>query len=112
MAKKIAVFGDSESIKGFSAVGFDIYSYDNADDAGAYFRRIADSDQYAVIFITEEAFAMTEKEQKRYRERLTPSVIPIPGVKNNTGEGAARLSAFVEKAIGSDIIFNNQGMKE
>ena len=92
MAKNIAVIGDSESIKGFAAIGMDIYPC---------------GDNYAVIFITEEMFGLVEKERKKYEERLIPAVIPIPGVKGNTGIGIKRLSSFVEKAVGSDIIFND-----
>ena len=107
MAKNIAVIGDSESIKGFAAIGMDIYPCDDNENAPHLFRKIADGDSYAVIFITEEMFGLVEKERKRYEERLIPAVIPIPGVKGNTGIGIKRLSSFVEKAVGSDIIFND-----
>ena len=105
MAKDIAVIGDSESIKGFGAVGLDIYPCEANEEAAQLFRKIADSDRYAVIFLTEELFAITEKERKRYEDKQTPAVIPIPGVKGNTGIGSKRLSSFVEQAVGSDILF-------
>ena len=107
MAKNLAVIGDSESIKGFSAIGLDIFPCESYDDAPHLFRRIADSDNYAVIYLTEEIYNCVEKERLRYEERLTPAVIPIPGVKGSLSTGRARLSSFVEKAVGSDIIFNN-----
>ncbi len=107
MAKNIAVIGDSESIKGFSAIGLDIYPCDDSENAPQLFHRIAEGDNYSVIFITEEIFELVEKERRRYEERLTPAVIPIPGVKGNSGIGIKRLSSFVEQAVGSDIIFNN-----
>ena len=93
MAKNIAVIGDSESIKGFAAIGMDIYPCDDNENAPHLFRKIADGDNYAVIFITEEMFGLVEKERKRY--------------EGNTGIGIKRLSSFVEKAVGSDIIFND-----
>ena len=107
MAKNIAVIGDSESIKGFSAIGLDIYVSDDAEHAAKILRNIADTDSYAVIYITEEFFIASAKERSRYEGRLTPAVIPIPGVKGNDNTGLKRLSSFVEKAVGSDIIFNN-----
>ena len=64
MAKNIAVIGDSESIKGFGAVGLDIYPCEANEEAAQLFRKIADTDTYAVIFLTEEIFAITEKERK------------------------------------------------
>lgn len=107
MAKNIAVIGDSESIKGFGAIGLDIFPCDDPEEAAQLTRRIADSDSYAVIYMTEELFVLVEKERRRYEERLTPAFIPLPGVKGNTGIGTKRLSAFVEQAVGSDILFNN-----
>lgn len=107
MAKNIAVIGDSESIKGFCAIGLDIFPCDSSADASHLFKRIADSDNYAIIFLTEELFELTEKERSRYEEKLTPAVLPIPSVKSNLSIGTKRLSSFVEKAVGSDIIFND-----
>lgn len=107
MAKNIAVIGDSESIKGFGAVGLDIFPCDNTEEASKLLRKLGDSDNYAVIFLTEEVFDLTQKERSRYSERISPAVIPIPGVKGNSGSGIKRLSSFVEKAVGSDIIFND-----
>ena len=54
MAKNLAVIGDSESIKGFSAVGLDIFPCDDSEGAGQLIRRLADSDSYAIIYLTEE----------------------------------------------------------
>ena len=105
MAKNIAVIGDSESIKGFGAIGLDIYPCDDLENAAHLLRNIADSDNYAVIYMTEELFGLVEKERNRYESRLTPAIIPLPGVKGNTGIGSKRLSAFVEQAAGSDILF-------
>lgn len=107
MAESIAVIGDSESIKGFCAIGLDVFPCESLDESVRIFKKLADGDSYAVIYITEELFGLLEKERARYESRLTPAVVPIPGVKGNTGIGTKRLSLFVEKAVGSDIIFNN-----
>ncbi len=107
MAKNIAVIGDGESIKGFSAVGLDIFPCDDPAEAAKLLRRIADSDNYAVIYLTELVYNSAEKERGRYEDRMTPAIIPIPGVTGNSQTGRRRLSGFVEKAVGSDIIFNN-----
>ncbi len=107
MAKNIAVLGDSESIKGFSAIGLDIFPCDTYDDASRILRNLADSDEYSIIYVTEEFFNNIEKERSRYEGQITPAIIPIPGVKGNENTGTKRLSSFVEKAVGSDIIFNN-----
>lgn len=107
MVNRIAVIGDGESIKGFSAVGLDIFRCEEVAEANAILKKIADTNQYSIIYMTEEMFDASEKERRRFEEKLTPAVIPLPGVKGNSGSGKNRLSAFVEKAVGSDIIFNN-----
>ena len=65
MAKNIAVIGDAETIKGFSAIGLDIFPCDDNEQAAHLLRNIADGDNYAIIY------------------------------------------SFVERAVGSDIIFND-----
>lgn len=107
MAKNIAVLGDSESIKGFSAIGLDIFPCESFENASKILRNIAESDEYSIIYITEEYYKNTTKDRVKYEERITPAIIPIPGVKGNYNAGTKRLSSFVEKAVGSDIIFNN-----
>lgn len=103
---RIAVFGDSESIKGFSAVGFDIFPFDDIETAAKQFRSVASGGDYAVIFVAEDMFSALEREIHRTEQNMLPAVVPIPGV-HRTGVGVARLKSFVEQAVGSDIIFNN-----
>ena len=60
---------------------------------------------YAVIYVTESCYAQLGHELEKYKGVLKPAVLPIPGVYGNTGLGIARVKGFVEKAVGSDIIF-------
>lgn len=106
MNNKIAIMGDSESIKGFAAVGFDLFELEQSEDAEKILRRVAESGEYGIIYITEEFYATLTKECRRYSERMTPAIIPLPGIKGNTDLGKTRLKSFVEKAVGSDIMFN------
>ncbi len=107
MDKRMAVIGDSGSIKGFAAIGLDIFECDDLAEASTTLRRVADGGEYGAIFLTEELFSQLEKDRKRYSEKLIPAIIPILGVKGNNGIGQARLRSFVEKAVGSDIMFND-----
>ena len=52
MAKNIAVIGDAETIKGFSAIGLDIFPCDDNEQAAHLLRNIADGDNYAIIYLT------------------------------------------------------------
>ena len=106
MADKIAVIGDRESIKGFAAIGFDILEC-TPENAGAILKATAETDEYSIIYMTEQSFCAAEKECKKYEGRKLPAIIPIPAVSGNNGIGRERLSKFVERAVGSDIIFKN-----
>ena len=103
---RAAVLGDTESIKGFAAVGLDIYPCEDATQAASLFRQLA-AGEYGVIFVTEEWAQKLDKEIREISGQMLPSVIPIPGVKGNNGIGVRRLKESVERAVGSDIIFNN-----
>ena len=82
-------------------------SCDDNEQAAHLLRNIADGDNYAIIYLTEEVYNSVEKDRARYEERLTPAIIPIPGVRGSLNTGRSRLSSFVERAVGSDIIFND-----
>lgn len=107
MAKSIAIIGDSESVKGFGAVGMDMFICDDPPSSPQLLKQITENDYYAIIYMTEEVFEASAKERERLAERPTPAIIPIPGVRGNTGIGVRRLSRFVEQAVGSDILFKN-----
>lgn len=107
MADKIAIIGDRESIKGFAAIGFDIIECNSGEKASSVLRATAETGEYSIIFMTEQMFSFAEKECKKYEEKQLPAIIPVPGIKGNSGVGKKRLSAFVERAVGSDILFNN-----
>lgn len=98
--------GDSESIKGFAAVGFDLFELTDGEAAEKLLRTVAEGGEYGIIYITEEYYALLTKECRRYSERLTPAIVPILGIKGNSDLGKTRLKGFVEKAVGSDIMFN------
>ena len=106
MSNRIAVFGDKESIYGFAALGLDTYYYDPAADNVAVFRKLCQSQNYSIIYITEAAAADLDKEIEKYRSEPSPAIILIPGVSGNTGEGLTAVRLSVEKAVGSDI-FND-----
>lgn len=107
MAKSIAIIGDGESIKGFGAVGMELFVCDDPAAAPQLLKQLTDEDYYAIIYMTEEIFEASAREREKFAERATPAIIPLPGVRGNTGIGQRRLSSFVEQAVGSDILFKN-----
>lgn len=103
---KVAVLGDRDSIYGFAALGLDTYPVTSREEAAKLLKVLANS-QYAVIYITEALQAELETELDQYITEYLPAIIPIPGVSGNTGKGMRNVKKSVERAVGSDIIFNN-----
>ena len=99
---KLGVIGDKDSIYGFSSVGLQVFFADTPAEGTEILRQIAE--EYAVIFITEKLASGMAGELLRYKDSTFPAVIPIPGVTGNTGIGMKNVSAFVEQAVGSDIL--------
>lgn len=103
---KVAVIGDRDSIYGFAALGLDTYPVSEKEEAAKTLKSLAEN-EYAVIYITESLQAELEAEIDRYITDYLPAIIPIPGVSGNTGKGIRNVKKSVERAVGSDIIFNN-----
>ena len=104
---KIGVIGDYDSICGFAALGLDIYPADSLDEARELLARLA-SAEYGIIYITEQYVSKLEDVMNKYREQQTPAIVPIPGVRGTNGFGTACVKRYVEQAVGSDIIFNDE----
>ncbi len=103
---KVAVIGDKDSVYGFSSLGLDVYYANSAKEAAPVFKELAEG-QCAVIYITEQLAEGLSAEIEKYSYLPTPAVILIPGLKGNTGLGITNVKKSVEKAVGSDIIFND-----
>ncbi len=103
---KIAVMGDRDSIYGFATLGVDVYFADSTKEAITVFKELTDG-RYAVIYITEYLADRLSSEIEKLSFQLSPAIILIPGVKGNTGQGINQVKKSVEKAVGSDMIFND-----
>ena len=103
----IGVIGDYDSICGFSSVGFTIFPVESADQARKELKTLANSG-YGIIYITEPLMEELKEDCARYDEQATPCIIPIPAFTGSTGFGESRLKHYVEQAVGSDIIFNEE----
>ena len=101
---KIGVIGDRESVLGFSALGLSVFPAESTAQVEETVRRLAEED-YAVIYMTENAaencFALIDS----YKSRRTPAIILIPGKGGTLGIGMQNVKKSVEKAVGADILF-------
>ncbi|MDO4621934.1 MAG: V-type ATP synthase subunit F [Eubacteriales bacterium] len=102
---KIAVLGDYDSIYGFAALGLDTFPVTETVESAKTLHRLA-AGEYAVIYITEELAARIQSEIEKYKDRMLPAIIQIPGSFGNTGKGVEGVKKSVEQAVGSDILFS------
>ena len=75
---KIAVMGDYDSIYGFSAIGLTTFPVSDTAEAAKTLHQIADSG-YGIIYITEELADRIRRDIDKYRDKMMPSIILIPG---------------------------------
>ena len=100
---KIAVIGDKDSILAFKAIGIEVFTAIDKDDASKLVNKLAKED-YGVIFITEAMAQLAKETIDKYRESMTPAIILIPSNKGSMGIGLADINRSVEKAVGANIL--------
>ena len=103
----IAIMGDYDSIYGFKALGVKVCPVTDPLEAEQMLKKLAE-EKTAVVYITEALASRIPEARALYDESMLPAVIPLPGISGNTGIGLARVRKCVEKAVGSDIIFNEK----
>lgn len=104
--KKIAVIGNSDSVRGFRAIGLDVFEIDEVEQAQKTIKHLAEND-FAIIYITERLFSLCSEVIRKYDDKKQVAIIPIPGTYGNTGIGLQNVSRSVERAVGSDILSNS-----
>ncbi len=100
---KVAVVGDKDSILAFKALGIDVFSVLDKDEA----RRTVDgisAKGYGVIFITEQIASLIPETIERYNDQVIPSIILIPSNQGTLNIGMERINKNVEKAVGTNIL--------
>ena len=100
---KVAVVGDKDSILAFKALGVDVFTVYDKEEA----RKIVDTiarNNYGIIFITEQIASLIPDTIERYDKEIIPAVILIPSNQGTLNIGMNRINASVEKAVGSNIL--------
>jgi len=105
---KIGLIGDRDTIMGFRALGLDTYEVITREDTIEAMNQVMNND-YALIFMTERIFALIPDLLREYRDRSLPVINIIPDNRGNLGLGMKRLRSMVEKAVGADILFKEEG---
>ena len=106
---KIGIVGERGSVLGFMALGFAVREVSDAEDAAKTLHRLVKSGEYAVIYLTEDYAAQLEDRLAQYKDLPLPAVISIPGAAGSTGYGMNLIRSAVERAVGADILFGENG---
>lgn len=101
---RIGIIGDRESVLGFKAVGLEVFTCDQADEARKILRKIGKED-FAIIYVTEVLAEKISEEIDKYKDERIPAIIAIPGKEGPSGSGMRNVSKAVERAVGADILF-------
>jgi len=102
---KIGIIGDRDSVLGFMALGYAVHEAQNAHDAAQKLHSLVKTEEYAVIFVTEELAMKMEDDIAKYKDAPLPAITVIPGSRGGTGYGMANIKSAVERAVGADILF-------
>ena len=106
MADKIGVIGEKDSIGCFRLLGLDVFEEETPKGVAHAINRMA-KDNYAVIFITEQAAVLAAETIEKYKSLPYPAVIPIPSGTGSLGVGLAGIRKNVEKAIGTELFLDD-----
>ena len=102
---KIGIIGDRDSVLGFMALGYAVHEAQSAPDAAQRLHALVKTEEYAVIFITEELAMQIEDDIAKYKDQPLPAITVIPGSRGGTGYGMANIKSALERAVGADILF-------
>ncbi len=101
---RIAVVGDATSVAGFRPLGFAVFPVEDPGQARELWPELA-SGAYSVVLVTEQVWGRLADLAATVADRLTPAVTVIPGVGSAGGVGEARMSAAIERALGTKLPF-------
>lgn len=101
--RKIGVIGDKDSVLGFRALGLDVFTPEKDNEVRKTIERLA-SENYCVIFITEQMATKALETIRRYDSEVCPAIIMIPSNQGTLSIGMDRINRNVEKALGSNIL--------
>ncbi len=108
--KKIGIIGDRATVSGFIALGYTVFEAENTADAKEALLRLAEDEEYAIIFIVDRYARELEEEINKYSGRKAPAITVLPDALSREGElsfGMMRIKRNVERAVGADILFRD-----
>ncbi len=105
---RIAFIGQRDAILGFKALGITVMPATDRQGALEALANAREQD-YEIVFITEPVAREIQAELDELTQAPRPVVTILPDHRGSSGIGMARLKSRVEKAIGVDILFKEEG---
>ena len=103
MKSKIGAIGENDVMLIFKAAGVDVYPSSDIEEAAGHLRKLA-SEDYGIIFITETIADKLDPIIQKYSDRITPSILVVPGLGKRNNYAIRRLRQAIIKAVGADIL--------
>jgi V/A-type H+-transporting ATPase subunit F len=107
MKAKIAAFGESDIMLIFKAAGIEVFPVAvGAVDAAEIEKKLRElvKEGYGIIFITETIALKLDRLIRGYADKMTPSIVVIPGLGKRNDYAVRRLRRAIIKAVGVDIM--------
>ena len=105
---RLAFIGPRDTVLAFKALGVVVIPATNRDTALQALVTCKEQD-YEIVFITEPLAQELAAELAELTLLPRPVITILPDHRGSTGMGIARLKSRVEKAIGVDILFKEEG---
>ncbi|MEW6522503.1 MAG: V-type ATP synthase subunit F [Bacillota bacterium] len=105
---KVAFIGARDAVLAFKALGVLAMPVSGSGEALQALRKCVE-DQCEIVFLTEPLALDLADEMPAFASLARPVVTIVPDHRGTTGVGRARLKKQVEKAIGVDILFKEEG---
>jgi V/A-type H+-transporting ATPase subunit F len=107
METKIAAFGESDIMLIFKAAGIEVFPVAagavDTTEVGKKLKELV-KEGYGIIFMTETIALKLDSLIKGYSEKMTPSIVVIPGLGKRNDYAVRRLRRAIIKAVGVDIM--------
>jgi len=108
MFEKVAVIGDSDLVFAFKALGMEVFSPKNIDEARMTLETL-EKENFALCFLHQNFLGPLEEERKALRKKLCPVVIGFKDYRDVTDHLGNIMREMAIKATGSDSLVKRKG---
>lgn len=102
----LGAIGEKDAVLAFKAIGVRTLPAQTAQETAAAVHKLI-AEGVRVLFMTEAAARTVPELIDRYESDPDITIIPVPGTTGTDGYGSQRLRDNVIKAIGSDLLLEN-----